>query len=254
MSSLDESGRVPPRAAEPAARERQPWGLLASLAWYVLIFEIASRAYDTLVTASDFAELEAHNMALHVLNIVASWAKTFVILAFAVRLTGIPMRRYLGWVRPRASDITLGVLAVVAVNELADLLAGVLTANVADYRTEIAAGTSPWWYVVRPWPAIIFAPAVEESFFRGFLWLGVQSRIGNWGALLVSSAMFVVPHDGWYHDGGADWPMIADLFVSGLSFGWLRWRSGGSIAPMLAHALFNALEAPIAVMLAAVVS
>jgi membrane protease YdiL (CAAX protease family) len=243
------SERVPP-ASDPAKSEPRPWGLLACFAWYVLIFEIASRAYDWMVTASGFGDLQANSNALHVVAIVLSWAKSFAILAFAVWLTGVPPRRYLGWVRPRASDVTLGVLAVLAVNEIGDVLAGVIAANAADYRASLAQGISPLLYALQPWPSVIFAPVLEESFFRGLLWVGVQSRLGNRGALLISSAMFVLAHD-FYDDSGVHWSYVADLFVSGLAFGWLRWRSGGTIAPMIAHAVFNALEAPIIIALTA---
>ena len=96
------SGRAAPAASDPVDKLR-PWGLLASLVWYVVIFEIASRAYDWAVTASGLWDLETNNYPLHVVDILLSWAKSLGILAFAVWLTGIPARRYFGWFRPRAS-------------------------------------------------------------------------------------------------------------------------------------------------------
>jgi membrane protease YdiL (CAAX protease family) len=244
---------TPPPAGHPAESEPRPWGLFASLCWYVLIFEIASRAYDWTVTASGFGDLEANNYPLHVVDIVLSWVKSLGILAFAVWLTGIPMRRYLGWVRPRAIDLTLGVLVVLVVYETANVVTGGIVADLADYQAALAQGTSPWWYVLQPWPAIVFAPMLEESFFRGLLWVGVQSRLGNWGALLISSAMFVLAHD-FYDDSGIYWDIVAVLYIFGLAVGWLRWRSGGTIAPMIAHASSNALQAPLAIAVSALVA
>ena len=49
------------------------------------------------------------------------------------------------------------------------LLSGDGAGFVAGYRGEIANGVSPWWYVLRYWPAIFLASFVEESFFRGFV-------------------------------------------------------------------------------------
>ena len=100
---------------------------------------------------------------------------------------------------------------------------------------------------------MVFAPFIEESFFRGFLWFGIQTRLGNLGALLVTSAMFVLIHDNyWYHDGGVDWLVVANFFVVGLTFGWLRWRTGGTVVPMIAHAASNASVGWISVGLSAV--
>jgi CAAX protease family protein len=240
MSSPPTGDGAPDAPIEPALPEPRPWGLWSSLAWYVLIYEIAARAYNWFVTASGWEQAETHSTALNLLDIVLSWAKTFLLMAFAVWLTGIPLRRYLGWVRPRAGDIVLGIVAVLAVINIPPLLRGDITGAVADYRAAIAAGTSPWWYVFQSWPAMVFAPVVEECFFRGFLWRGVQFSIGNWGALLVTSALFVLIHDiYWYHDDSIDWFLLASYFADGLTLGWLRWRSGGTTVPMIAHTVVN---------------
>ncbi len=43
------------------AGDRRPWGLLASLAWYVVVFEIAGRLYDLALNSSGLqAALDRH--------------------------------------------------------------------------------------------------------------------------------------------------------------------------------------------------
>jgi membrane protease YdiL (CAAX protease family) len=38
-----------------------------------------------------------------------------------------------------------------------------------------------------------------------------------------------------------EWYFVAQIFVLGLFFGWLRWRSGSTLLTFLAHATINAL-------------
>jgi membrane protease YdiL (CAAX protease family) len=252
LLKMDARDRAAASMTQSAAPDRRPWGVWASLAWYVLIYEIVWRAYVSLWTFTGLEKLEEKSAFLHVVDVVLSWNLSLLIIVLAVRLTRIPLFEYLGWTRPRASDVALGVVVTLAVPELLDMLTGTLLASVTEYRAAVAAGTSPWWYVLQWWPAMIFAPVVEESFFRGFLWHGVQFRLGNVVALLVTTLMFFWIHDSyWYHDGSVDWREAVQCVAFGLIFGWLRWRSGGTTVPMIAHAAFNALTDAITVAISA---
>ena len=224
--------------------EQRPWGLWASLAWYVLIFEVVGRIYEFALSASGLQAVLDRSYATHVLGILVAWGIDLVIIVVAVRLTRVPQRDYLGWVRPRVSDVVLGlaIIAVLyAVFGLFIISVGAGAAAVDDYRQAIAAGTSPWWFILQAWPTLILSPFVEETFFRGFLWRGVQFYHGNWVAFLVTTVLFAAMHYGyWMPDGVVQWGSVVQYLVASSIFGALRWRSGGTVAPMLAHSLDNA--------------
>lgn len=230
--------------ASLAPPDRRPWGVLASLGWYILIFEIEGRAYDRLLNDTGLQAFLDRTYALHALGIVAAWGINLLIILLAVRMTRIPPRDYLGWMWPRWRDVALGIAVVVALYSAFCLLiwsAGGAASAAADYRATIAAGTSPWWFVLQWWPTLILSPFVEETFFRGFLWRGVQARCGNGIAFLVTTVLFATMHYSyWAPDGVVQWGSIVQYLVSSAIFGWLRWQSGGTIVPMIAHSLDNA--------------
>jgi len=110
----------------------------------------------------------AHDARLSALNNIDAWSINLLLVLLAVRLTGVPVRDYLGWTRPRTPDVAIGILIIVALCAALGFLLlriGEATPAVNENRTAIAGGTSPWWFVLRWWPAIFLAPFVEESFF-----------------------------------------------------------------------------------------
>jgi membrane protease YdiL (CAAX protease family) len=239
-AATNASAGIAPAALPP---DRRPWGLWASLGWYVVIFEVAGRAYEHLLNDIGLQAFLDRTYALHVLGILAAWGLSLLIVVFAVRLTRIPLRDYLGWVSPRIGDVALAIAVPVAFYGAFCLLVwyvGYAGPVAQNYRAAIAAGTSPWWFVMQAWPTLILSPFVEESFFRGFLWRGVQFRFGNKVAFLVTTVLFAAMHYNYWMAGGeVSWPGVAQYLVASSILGWLRWRSGGAVAPMIAHSLDN---------------
>ena len=166
----------------------------------------------------------------------------------AVRLTQIPVRDYLGWTRPRWSDLALGLIVAVALGLIPNvLLLAVIgkplnPSQVADYHAQIAAGWSNLGIILKWWPAILLAPLVEETVFRGFLWRGfAASRLGNIGALILTAVLFSAIHYNQtiMSDGSFNaWPFI-EHFIDGLALGALRWRSGTTTVTIIMHVWMN---------------
>jgi len=224
--------------------DRRPWGLLASLAWYVVVFEIAGRLYDLALNSSGLqAALDRHYVT-HTLGILAAWAVTLLVTMLAARLTRVPLCDYLGWRRPRLRDVLLAFAIIAALYAAFGALvffSGNAAGAVGEYRAAIAAGTSSWWFVLKWWPTLILSPFVEETFFRGFLWRGVEFYHGKWMAFVVSTVLFAAMHYSyWMPDGAVEWGSVVQYLVSSAIFGALRWRSGSAVVPMLAHSLDNA--------------
>lgn len=79
---------------------------------------------------------------------------------------------------------------------------------------------------------LVVAPLGEEVLFRGFLLQGLARRWGFWPAAVVTSAVFAFAHV---------WPYLyVPIFIMGLAFAWLFWRTGSLWASIAAHATMNA--------------
>lgn len=102
---------------------------------------------------------------------------------------------------------------------------------VALYETARAGGTL-WLVLVA---VIIAAPITEEFLFRGFLFRGwAGSRLGVAGAVALTSVIWAGMHVQY------DWLGATEIFGLGLLFGWLRYRSGSLITPLVMHAVYSA--------------
>lgn len=85
----------------------------------------------------------------------------------------------------------------------------------------------------------IVGPFAEEIFYRGFIFGGLVSRLGPWGAAYVSAGLFAVSH--------IDLGLIIPAFIAGLLFAWIYNRTGSIWPVILAHSIQNALALGIAV-------
>src|SRR6185295_2302890 len=185
--------------------------------------EVVGPAYEFALKASGLQTVLDRTYGLHVLDIAAAWGIDLLIVVLAVRLTRIPLRDYLGWVPPRLGDVALAIAVPVALYGAfcAFLLyVGAAAPAAADYRAAIAAGTSPWWFVLQAWPTLLLSPFVEESIFRGFLWRSVQFRFGNGIAFLVTTVLFAAVHHGyWMPDGAVSYGAVVQYLASSAIFG-----------------------------------
>jgi uncharacterized protein len=82
--------------------------------------------------------------------------------------------------------------------------------------------------------AIIFAPFAEETFFRVFFFnLGLRYW-GFWGGAVLSGVLFGIVHGDFY--------AALPLALGGVVLCVVYYRTRNAWAPMISHALFNALS------------
>jgi CAAX protease family protein len=82
----------------------------------------------------------------------------------------------------------------------------------------------------------IGAPLSEELLFRGFLLSALaRSRLGFWGAAVVVSGLWTALHVGYSLAG------VLEVFLIGIYFSWLLWRTGSLRVALFCHALYNSL-------------
>ena len=232
-----------------AADGQRPWGFWATLAWValaLLLHDGFGRLEIALLRGTAFGHAIDRSIALGALNIVLTWSIPLIVLVVAVRLRRCAVRDCFAWFLPSLRHAVLGVVCALAVQLAFSatfyLLGADWSGAVEQFRQERAAGTSHWIPVIQAWPAIVCAPIVEESVFRGFLWRGwALSPLGDAGTFWLGSIVFTAWHIPKALEmsivGGSF--MLAQVFVLGLLFSWLRWVSGGTGVGILAHAAAN---------------
>jgi membrane protease YdiL (CAAX protease family) len=152
---------------------------------------------------------------------------------FASMRRGITVRDYLG-LRPVSPKRLLGwcaaLLGLIAASDGLSLALGKPVVPEFMDRAYASAGFAPLLWLA----LVVAAPVSEELLFRGFCMTGIRaSRLGNWGAVVVSSLIWSAMHLQYDAYG------IASIFVSGLLLGWARLRTDSTVTPMVMHALMN---------------
>ncbi|NWG35437.1 MAG: CPBP family intramembrane metalloprotease [Chloroflexi bacterium] len=89
---------------------------------------------------------------------------------------------------------------------------------------------SPVWFMV---VGVIFAPIIEELFFRGFLFQGFRQQYGWVRGALLSSFIFGAAH--------LDPAAFLPTAILGFLFAYLYHRTHSVWVPILLHVLVNAL-------------
>ncbi len=170
------------------------------------------------------------------ISMAISFPVLFLCCLGAIRLrTGISQRDYLALQPMRlAWWVSLPFLTAGFVYALGWLLtlAGAPETNEWMLQIGEASKGHPMVWV----GVVILAPIAEEVLFRGFLFRGWEgSRLRLWGTIILTSIGWAIIH-GQYDVYG-----LCFIFTLGLFLGWIRWKSGSLYAPILVHAVNNAL-------------
>jgi membrane protease YdiL (CAAX protease family) len=89
---------------------------------------------------------------------------------------------------------------------------------------------------------LTLAPLFEDTFFRAYLQVGLEERLGAVGAIVVQALLFAT-HPGHAVQG---WQHFPAMFLFGLIAGLIYWRTR-SIVPLFgAHGVANALPSLVA--------
>ncbi len=86
-----------------------------------------------------------------------------------------------------------------------------------------------FWFAI-----VVAAPFFEEVLFRGFIYAGLaNSRLGVWGAIVVTSLAWSVIHLQY------DAFLIMLIFIAGLVLGYARYKTRSLTICIAMHMLFN---------------
>jgi uncharacterized protein len=219
----------------------QPWGYWATLGWamFATVLSMTIAVVLTLLWHPDIRSKPVDFLNDGALLCFSSTVWNIIqigALAFVARLAHWPSGEYLGLVRPRARDVVIAFVSLALFLPSFDTLTSLLGRDivtpfqVASYLSARTSGALPLlWFTF-----VVAAPAGEEIMFRGFLYRGwVQSKCAVVPGVVVISALWALMHAQY------DWFGLLQIFLMGLLFGWLRWRSGSAALTMLMHGIAN---------------
>ena len=86
--------------------------------------------------------------------------------------------------------------------------------------------------------AVLIAPLVEETLFRGYLYPMFARSFGVWPGIILTGVLFGFMHGaqlGW------TWSLVGVLVVVGIIFTFVRARTGSVFASFLMHLGYNSL-------------
>ena len=86
---------------------------------------------------------------------------------------------------------------------------------------------------------VLFAPLVEETIFRGFLYPVIARRTGVAAGIAITGTLFGLMHAAQLWGG---WGQIALLILVGLVLTWVRARTGSVTASYFVHLGYNGLQ------------
>lgn len=216
-----------------------PWGRfdLVAVTAVALIGQVILVPIGYAGTAHVLAPVYQLSSVGFFLSTLASYA----LLTGAVWLVGV--RRHgasavdLGF-RPLDVRGLAGLLAALALTVAGASAVAGLVADLPRTQDVLRFGHSTGDVILFGLLVMIAAPLAEETFFRGFLLQGLARRMSFWPAAALTSAAFALAHV-W-------WQLYLPIFVLGLAFAWLFWRTGSLWAPIAAHATINATSLVVA--------
>jgi CAAX protease family protein len=224
-----------PAAYEPRTPWGPIWGLLAAALIVVLsaALMLLSAALPRL-TGSGLWRQDAGELAA-----LGIWQVATVILTIAASaLFGGRVRDVLAlWAPKGAPLVYLKAILLMAALQVAVTAAehSLLQHDMyADLRPFARLFSEHWGLALMV--VGIGAPLSEELLFRGFLLSALAStRLGFWGAAVISTGLWTALHAGYSTAG------IAEVFMIGMFFSWLLWRTGSLRVAIFCHALYNSL-------------
>jgi membrane protease YdiL (CAAX protease family) len=231
------SGAETTQASSP-----KPWGILATLAWALLAAGLSiAVAFPVMLwwlgNNTDLAPEIASDGIMFAASTCLTTPIQVAVLVLAARVAKWPGKNYLGLISPSRHEAALALWVTVVFVLGFDGLTVILGRDVVtpfqidSYYTAREQGG----LLLLCFAFVIVAPAGEEILFRGFLYRGWACSPR---AILPATLAIATAWAGMHIQ--YDWFGITQIFLVGLLFGWIRWRSGSTSLTIFLHGLLNA--------------
>lgn len=215
---------------------RTPWRPLTAFGVTATILALTLLGVSLLWLLTPLKALDGNKMTLalivtpiqQVLMIALTWAAAMCYGAKASKLMALgPPAQGL---RAYVVSVLVFVAGVAAMGFIIHFISP--DSNKGDIASFQEMFASPWWPVALLMVGV-GAPISEELLFRGFLFPAIaQTRIGLWGAAVLTSAVWAAIH--FYSSFG-----MVQVFVIGMLLSWILVRTGSLRVTMFCHALYN---------------
>lgn len=179
-----------------------------------------------------------------VVTTVSFHGAALVLVSFFLRMHAARWREFLGLTGPRVRRALLlglvgGVILVptaLAINKGCGWLLEQVSVEPVEQRTVKILQMSVGWprRLAFGFGAIVLAPLVEEILFRGLAYSLLKPRVGAGLAAVATALVFAAIHFNLL--------TFLPLAVIGLVLVWVYEWSDNLLAPIVSHALFNAVN------------
>lgn len=231
----------------PAYRARSPWHPVLAVAAAFAIIGIAAMLATTLVgtlrlpSPLGLPRVDALPSDERRVWIMSVWllGLQFIIIVLVIAAAGLFGGRraeVLALDRPAPARLVIAAIvlmfaAQVAYNAIVLPIArDTVLEDVRPYIEPLRSDAF-WLFALA---IVVGAPLSEELLFRGFLLSALaRSRLGFFGGALLTTLGWTVLHAGYSGLG------LVEVFLAGLFFSWLLWRTGSLWVPLICHALYN---------------
>jgi hypothetical protein len=200
----------------------------------VALFIVAARLRDAHLDINTFANsLESNGLCLAVATCAAAPFTIGLTVLFALIRQSITVREYLGLHKVGWKDLSKWSLAVLLFAACHDTLIFLLGRPIVP-ESMIAAYKTAYFAPLLWFAFVIVASLVEEIFFRGFLFKGIESsKLGPPGAIIITALAWSAMHFQYNIYG------VSGILAGGLLLGFARLRSNSIYLPIVMHALQN---------------
>ena len=187
---------------------------------------------------------EAPSVQVIVASMVSMLTICVLLLLYVAALRGLNPAELFGLRRlsfVRAAGVA--IISIVPLYVMVAIIAGLVAAMAKDVLPDLQPQETVKAFksaeglpvkVMMGIAAVIVAPLVEETVFRGFIYGVLKRYTDGWFAALCSSLLFAIVH---MHLGS-----LVPLFVLALGLCAAYERTGSLLVPMWMHALFNGVS------------
>lgn len=253
LKCKSEEQNLPIEASLPAIEETKPkpviWGGWATIGLSAAIFGVfliiqtlvtvifvlvQNPSFNSITGLQDvIIGLQSNGLLLSTTIIFSGICGFFFIWLFVKLRRGYSFKDYLEFNKPRGKQWLMIVGALMLLFIFGSFVDRVYTDTKAlKMMTDayLSAGWTPLFWIA----TIVFAPVFEESFFRGFLFVGLRdSKSGPLWAVIITSVTFAMVHIQY------NWIGIVTIMFVGLVFGLVRLFSKSLWTSIALHVVWN---------------
>jgi membrane protease YdiL (CAAX protease family) len=200
-----------------------------------IIIGVAVSFSDSNLSPSQIAEtlLAIEGLLVSTSTIASAIVGVGLIIIFVKVRKNISIAKYLA-LKPisiKAILVSLGIITgLIIINDTICIIIG----RPVNPQVMVDTYNTSVWPVLLWIALVIFAPAFEEAFFRGFLFTGLSdSKLGVIGTIILTSLLWTLLHVQY------EVFELVSIFILGIILGITRFRTRSLWAPLSMHALAN---------------